>query len=96
MAKTNNAVEAWHRGFSVLCGQNHPTVYSFIDKLLTEQSKNELIIEQLIAGAQPPPAKKVYRDTARHVKTIVEDYANRDLVHFLRGISHNFEFQAHS
>lgn len=94
LARTNNAVEAWHRGFSTVVAA-HPKIFPFINELKREQLKNMFIIEQLIAGNVPPQSKK-YHDTAKSIKTIVQDYANRGLTDYLRGLAHNFELQAHS
>ena len=54
---------------------------------------NELAMEQYIAGAAHALGRRVYRDTAERIKTIVLDYAHRPLLDYLRGIAHNFNFQ---
>ncbi len=53
-------------------------------------------IEQFIAGREPPAGKMAYRETAERIHNLVLDYDFADLEEFLRGISHNFELQAHS
>src|SRR6218665_1918712 len=93
LPKTNNAVEGWHRGFSELLGSNHPSILKFISALQKEQSMNEMTMEQYIAGATPALGRRVYRDTAERIKTIVFDYSHRPLLNYLRGIAHNFNFQ---
>ncbi|ESN98187.1 hypothetical protein HELRODRAFT_177435 [Helobdella robusta] len=87
--------DGWHRAFSELIGASHPTVWKFISSLKDEQALNEGKIEQYVAGANPPPSKKVYRDTAVRIKRIVQDYDNRDRMDYLRGLAHNFNFKAH-
>jgi hypothetical protein len=89
LPKTNNSVEGWHRAFSQLLGASHPTIWRFIDSLKKEQSMNELKLEQFLSGQHPPRARKIYREVARRIKTIVEDYGNRTTLDFLRGIGHN-------
>ena len=49
------------------------------------------MINQYIAGIDPPPSRKVYRDTAQRILSIVRDYANRDLLDYLQGLAHNFD-----
>jgi hypothetical protein len=93
LPKTNNSVEGWHRGFSELIGANHPTIWKFIDALKTEQNVNEMKIEQYISGQQPNPSRRVYRDTAERIKSIVLDYTNRPVLDYLRGIAHNLSLQ---
>lgn len=93
LPKTNNSVEGWHRGFSELIGANHPTIWKFIDALKTEQNMNEMKIEQYIAGQLPNPSRRVYKDTAERIKNIVNDYTNRPLLDYLRGIGHNLSLQ---
>lgn len=92
LPKTNNSCEGWHRAFSELIGASHPTVWKFISSLKDEQALNEGKIEQYVAGANPPPSKKVYRDTAVRIQRIVQDYDNRDRMDYLRGLAHNFNF----
>lgn len=93
LPKTNNAVEGWHRGFHQLLGAYHPTIWKFIDGLKKEQSLNELKIEQFIAGQPPEPVKRVYRDTAARLKSLVEEYSQRPVLDYLRGIAYNLSLQ---
>lgn len=90
LPKTNNSVEGWHRGFSQLLGASHPSIWKFIDGLKKEQSLNEFKVEQYISGQQPPAGRQIYKDTAERIKRIVENYRERPLLDYLRGISHNF------
>ena len=48
-------------------------------------------MEQYTAGAEPPREKK-YKDTALRIQTIVNDFENRELLDYLRGIAHNLSF----
>src|SRR6218665_971288 len=93
LPRTNNSVEGWHRGFSELIGANHPTIWKFIDALKTEQNLNEMKIEQYISGQLPNPPRRIYKETAQRIKIVVEDYANRPLLDYLRGIAHNLSLQ---
>lgn len=93
LPKTNNAIEGWHRGFSELLGASHPSIWKLIEGLQKEQSMNEMTIEQYIAGQQPAPGRRIYRDTAARIKAIVADYVNRPLLDYLRGIAHNLNLQ---
>jgi hypothetical protein len=93
LPKTNNAIEGWHRSFSELLGAHHPSIWKFIEGLQKEQSMNELTIEQYISGHQPPPVRRVYRDTAARIKAIVAEYVDRPLLDYLRGIAHNLNLQ---
>lgn len=96
LPKTNNSVEGWHRSFASLLQAHHPSLWKFIDGLKKEQSLNELKIEQYLSGIQPVLGRRTYRETAHRIQSVVREYGNQDLEDFLRGISHNFELQAHS
>ena len=50
-------------------------------------------MEQYTAGAEPPRKKKKYKDTALRIQTIVNDFENRQLHDYLRGIAHNLSFK---
>lgn len=92
LPKTNNSVEGWHRGFVELVGGHHPTIWKFISSLKLEQSRNEAVIEQYLAGQEPPTGKKKYPDCAKRIERIVATYDQVDLIDYLRGLSHNFNF----
>ena len=91
-SKTSNACEGWHRSFSKLIGASHPTIWKFLEILKGEQARNEAIMEQYTAGAEPPRKKKKCKDTALRIQTIVNDFENRELLDYLRGIAHNLSF----
>ncbi|KAL4120491.1 hypothetical protein QTP88_013174 [Uroleucon formosanum] len=90
--RTNNSVEGWHNCFSSMLSSHLPSIWICIDSLKKEESLNRLKVEQYIAGIKPP-AKKKYKDSAIRLKTICEDYENRSINDYLRGISYNFQYQ---
>jgi hypothetical protein len=71
---------------------NHPTIWKFINALKLEQSRNDLMVEQFIAGRVAPPPKKKYRDCAQRITQVVGSYSQLDLLDYLRGIAHNYNF----
>ena len=48
---------------------------------------------QMLAGAAPPPQRKVYRDANTCIATLVQGYNNGNIIPFLRGISYNLAAQ---
>lgn len=87
--RTNNVVEGWHNAFARSVQIAHPTLPRLVVKLQTEQKNNQLVIERMIAGEDPPLKKKKYRDLDRRLRTVVLDYENRNSIDYLRGCSHN-------
>ena len=53
---------------------------------------NETKIEQFIADQQPPAGRRRYRDCAERIQRIVNDYANRQTLDYMRGLAHNYNF----
>ena len=92
LPKTNNACEGWHRSFMELVGGHHANIWKFLKALKLEQSKNEMVIEQYLAGQQPPPGRRKYRDCAGRIRGIVDQYGQIDTIDYLRGLAHNFNF----
>ena len=68
---------------------HHPNIWKFLDVIKKEQCLNNAITAQAIAGHVPPPPKQQYVATARRICTIVEDFNNRPVLDFLRGIAYN-------
>jgi len=107
LARTNNAVEAWHRSFqaSVSCRKCyliilkhfkasvacwHPTIWSFIRVIRKEQMETENKLDSLESGEDAPRKKAVYVNRDRRLRTlVVEKYAMREHLAFLRGIARN-------
>ena len=52
-----------------------------------------MLIAQMLAGAAPPPQKRVYRDINARIATLVQGYNNGNIIPFLRGISYNLAAQ---
>ena len=92
LPKTNNYIEGWHRGFSELVHENHPSIWKFLNLLLTEQGKNEIIIEQLRASVDIGATKKKYLDLWEKIEIIVSKYDSMDRIEFLRAIALNIKF----
>ncbi len=70
----------------------HPTVWKFIKKLKAEQQHRDKVIEGLVAGRAPAPKRRKYVDLNARIVTIVNDFANRNSIDYLRGIAHNLSF----
>ena len=93
LPKTNNFLEGWHRGFQMQISAEHPNIWKFISALKREQSLNELRIEQHVSGQQPPIGRRVYRDSAQRLLTLVNNYRpNINICDYVRGIAHNLSY----
>lgn len=91
LPRTNNAVEGWHRSFNSSIGI-HPSLWKFIDLIKLEQSKNELILNQIYGGVDVPHKKQIYKNMDTKLKRIVSNFNKDDLLNFLKGISSTFNF----
>ena len=80
IARTNSAVEGWHRSFQANVGAYHPNFWKFIDILKREQNLTQVNIAQARAGHQPEPQRRRYLDSNQRIKNIVYYYHNRDIM----------------
>ena len=87
--RTTNSVEAWHRKIQCLLGMTHPTIFKFIKGLACSKKLRDVEIEQLLAGRPQRAKKTIYITRDARIRTIVADYANRQIMDYLRGLSHN-------
>lgn len=90
--RTNNKVEGHHNMINTTLGFKHPTIWKFIDGLKTLQNGNQNKIATLVAQGVPP-RKRVYVDLDNRLKTVTNDFANRTVMDFLRGVAHNLQFK---
>ena len=87
--RTNNHAEAANRRLNLQMGVQHPTLWTFITNLRKVQSGRDTFYQHLEAGNSPPKKKKKFIDVDKRIFKIVEDYNNRNMLSFLRGIAQN-------
>lgn len=86
LPRTNNAIEGWHSGFNSMVKAN-PLLWSFIHQLKQEQSKNQMLMRQILTGGESQIKKKKYKDVDLKIKKIVSNYRRENIMDFLNGIS---------
>ena len=91
--RTNNKVEGHHNLINSTLGYKHPTIWKFIDGLKKLQHGNKTRIACLISQGAPR-RKKVYVDQDARIKNICQNYHNRSISDYLRGIAHNLQFNS--
>ena len=91
LPRTNNHCEGWHRRMSASIGAYHPNIGVFFDVLKKEQSQAEVVMTQTLAGEDEPSQRRQYRDVAKRLENLINDYDNRRVLLFLRGIAHNLQ-----
>lgn len=88
--RTNNHAEAAHRRLQTEFEVKHPSIWRFIDGLRAIQKSRDLQFEQFVAGAPAPQKRRKYRQADERILNIVRMYADREIIDYLRGLSHNF------
>ena len=58
MHQTNNHMEAWHRKLNCAFQCKHPTLWTFLDKLMKEENSIYPDMINAMSGSQPPKRKK--------------------------------------
>lgn len=76
MARTTNAVEAWHGKFSKLIVTYHSNVWKFLEYIKKEQHDIESLITQLLGGHQRIryPIRDADKKNHQYIETIVRRY----------------------
>ena len=92
--RTNNAVEAWHRGFSSIIHQANPTIWKFLDAIKRNHALSQLRREQISAGVQPQKRRKCYKDHDERLASIVKTFETAEPPKYLRAIALNVDFPA--
>ena len=95
LPRTNNAVERWHRGFQSYCTTYHPSFWKSIDIMKQEEGVIRAGVLQNQGGHPPPPQRRRYADNHVRILRIVDDYANRGRINYLRSIANNIDFWEH-
>ena len=89
MPHTNNCVEGWHNAFKSGICHAHPSFPKLLIHLQREQSLQEAIYAKWEGGSIKQRSKQSIEQEKR-LQSIVEDYQNRDILVYLRGIAYNF------
>lgn len=92
LPRTNNSLEGWHNHMQANITSFHPNIWKFLEVLKREQALTSVTINQVLAGHPAPPTRKRYQDLTGRIANIVQDYENRHVLDFLRGIAHNLQF----
>uniref|UniRef100_A0A183BR70 Uncharacterized protein n=1 Tax=Globodera pallida TaxID=36090 RepID=A0A183BR70_GLOPA len=103
--RTNNYAEAAHRKLQTHFNCRHPSLWHFIDVLRRVQKDTDIDFSRFIAGHEPPPKRKKYRDIDARILAKVQGYVlinrsinndhiynqnPRHIVEYLKGISRNY------
>lgn len=89
--RTNNHSEAANRRLQNELGMDHPTIWKFVEALKKIQKGRDLHLQQIIAGHGPQAKLRKYVQADERISRLVNDFYNRNILDFLRGISYNFE-----
>ena len=89
LPRTNNHCEAFHRKLLSAVTSYHPNIWRFIDILRKEQSLNNVRIVQEMSGRNAIRPRRAYRELAQRITTLANDFPNRTIMDFLRGMSYN-------
>ena len=90
LPRTNNHVEGWHRKMNSAMGAYYPNIWRFLEVIIKEQGLTDVKLNQAQGGHLAPPQRRVYQDASQRLGVVVQDYPNRRILDFLRGIAHNF------
>jgi len=90
--RINNAVEGWHNAFNSSIRVNHTTIWRFINFIKTEQNLVEAKIEKINLGESHASKRKQYKDLDQRLENIALNYQRGDILNYLKGIAHNFNF----
>ncbi|XP_057321233.1 uncharacterized protein LOC130665011 [Microplitis mediator] len=90
LPRTNNSVEGWHNGFNKRAQASHLIFWRFIELFRSEQAITDIKLEQFVAGGGGQnPTRKKYPDKNERILKVINEYSNRHLLTYLRGIAYN-------
>ena len=87
--RTTNALEAFHHTFNSLLSCQHPTVWSLLSSLQTQQNHSRSTIFKINRGEQFKTSAVERRRNVR-ISNLVSDYTRATADTMLRGIAFNY------
>ena len=88
--RTNNHAQAANCRLKRELDVVYPSIWKFIDGLHRIQKGRDVTYEQYVCVEPGPVKRQEYILVDQRLLTTVNDYNNRDIVEYLRGIAHNF------
>ena len=85
LPRTNNDLEGWQNRFSGAFQHRHAHIWKFIKELQNDSALNHHSMAQLLAGATAPPKRRRNSDIAKRIQTLVNGYANNNIIDFIIG-----------
>ena len=89
LPRTNNAVEGWRNRLNRHVGCHHANIWKLIEVLKNEEDISRIELLHTQQGRVQQTANPVYARINARVNTVVNDYANRGHLDYLRGIAYN-------
>ena len=93
LARTNNLIEGWHRGIQSSLDGDHPSVWKCMQFLQVEEQWSRTADEVITGGGKPRKERREQKTRTTRLRTIVQDYPNRNILDFLRGITYNIHWE---
>ena len=69
----------------------HPTIWKLIDGLRKVQKGRDSHFEKLLAGHEPTPKHKKYRDADKKIRETILKFDSMSVIEYLRSIAHNYQ-----
>ena len=89
---TNNSVEGWHRSFQRHVPACHLVFWKLFFVLQKEENMIRISIVQHLAVHPAPSPMQSYLDSSCRILRILDDYPNRQTLHYLKTIANNLTF----
>ncbi|CAF1383974.1 unnamed protein product [Didymodactylos carnosus] len=86
--RTNNSVEAWHRRIRCVFQCAHPTLWSFLQKLIHEEHATHADVVHINSGEAPKHKSKTNERFERRLLNLLL-HPHDDILMQLNNIAHN-------
>ena len=92
LSRSNNQIEGWHSSFNARVEVAHPTVFTLINHLKSQQGQSEFVESNSVGEGRDGGPRPAEREKTVRLEELVASYDHRALTSYVQAAAHCIKF----